>query len=617
MTSPDAILEQLAPLLAGQYTLERELGRGGMGVVYLAREARLERPVAIKVLPPHLGALPGVRERFLREARTAAQLSHPNIVPIYRAEEVGGFAYFTMAYIDGQNLAERVRDRGPLPPQEVVRILREAAWALAYAHARGVVHRDIKAANIMVERATGRAVVTDFGIARDQSASSLTQQGEVVGTVHYMSPEQANGQPLDGRSDLYSLGVAGFYALSGRLPFEGDNAAAVLVAVASRQAPSLASLTTTVPRPLVEVIDRCLAREPEARFMTGEALAEALALALERSATQLAAVTSADRVIAEDQAQAIWLRAAQLQAEAATRLQLRSQEGGLTGISPSLPTGGYRLKDVELAAAEVGIAPEFVALALAEQPGDRAPGRPVPAGGTREDRRITRLLGTEQRSFSVSRRIKASPKVTLEAMGRVVTARPYLLRLRDTVGGHPFSGGVLVFEVPNFMKGGLSGAGTLESYTPFTYRMYQLEAFQLNVTLHPVAAGGGGTEVTVYGDLRPGLRKNLVVDYWIAGSVAAGGAAVGGAVGFAALGLGALAALPALGGAAVLGGLSLMGYRLAYPFALRKALEEIEGMLTAIEANIRSAQVFGAAPPPEPPPPPRPDAGDGFIAMIG
>ncbi|MBK8005576.1 MAG: serine/threonine protein kinase [Gemmatimonadetes bacterium] len=604
MTSPDGIVEQLAPLLAGQYSLERELGRGGMGVVYLARETRLERPVAIKVLPPHLGALPGVRERFLREARTAAQLSHPNIVPIYRAEEVGGYAYFTMGYIDGQTLAERVRDRGPLPPQEVVRTLRESAWALAYAHARGVVHRDIKAANIMLERATGRAVVTDFGIARDQSASSLTQQGEVVGTVHYMSPEQANGQPLDGRSDLYSLGVAGFYALSGRLPFEGDNATAVLVAVASRQAPSLATVSSTVPRPLVEVIDRCLAREPEARFLTGEALADALALALERSATQLATVNSADRVVPEDQAQAIWLRAAQLQAEAASRLQLRSQEGGLIGLSQSLPTGGYRLKDVEQAAAEVGIAPEFVALALAEQPGDSAPGKAVVVGGTREDRRITRLLGTEKRSFSVSRLIKSSPKLTLEAIGRVFTARPYLLRLRDTVGGHPFSGGVLVFDVPNIMKGGLASAGTLESYTSFTYRMYQLELFQLNVTMRPVSgAGGTSTEVTIYGDLRPGLRKNLVANYWIAGALGASGAAIGGGVSLAALGLGALAALPALGGAALFGGLSLAGYRLLYPYALRKAEEELEGMMAAIESNIRSVQVFGAAPVPEPPPP--------------
>src|SRR5690606_3219825 len=258
--------------------------RGGMGVVYLARETRLDRPVAIKVLPPHLTGDATIRERFLREARTAAQLSHPHIVPIYRAEEANRCAYFVMAFIEGENLAERVRDRGPLPPVEVVRLLRESAWALAYAHLRGVVHRDIKAANIMIERGSGRAVLTDFGIARDSHASSLTQAGEVVGTVHYMSPEQANGLPLDGRSDLYSLGVAGFQALSGRLPFEGDNPAAVLLAVSSRTAPSLGAVAPQVPAPLVEVIDRCLRKEPDERYPTGEALAEALELALERSA---------------------------------------------------------------------------------------------------------------------------------------------------------------------------------------------------------------------------------------------------------------------------------------------------------------------------------------------
>jgi predicted Ser/Thr protein kinase len=619
MTEPDGIREQFAPLLDGHYTIERELGRGGMGVVYLARELRLERPVAIKVLPPHLAGLPGVRERFLREARTAAQLSHPNIVPIYRAEEAGGYAYFTMGYIEGETLAERVRDRGPLPPAEVVRVLREAAWALAYAHARGVVHRDIKAANIMIERGTGRAVVTDFGIARDQSATALTQQGEVVGTVYYMSPEQANGQPLDGRSDLYSLGVAGYYALSGRLPFEGDNPAAVLVAVATREAPSLAGVAPGLPRPLVEVIDRCLSCDPAYRYATGEALAEALASALERSAGQLTAANTGDRVIPESAAQAIWLRAAQLQAEAASRLERRSREGeGLTGLTQSLPTGGYRLRDVEAAAAEVGIAPEFVALALAEQPAAEGRLTSTPPSGSTGDRLATRLLGTEQRSFSVSRLIRASPKATLEAVGRVFPARPYLLTFRDTVGGHPFEGGVLVFEVVNCMRSGLSATGTMENYTSFTLRMYQIEVFQLNVTLRPVQTGKGtASELTVYGDLRPGLRKNLRADAWIAGVAAVGGGGAGAAIGLAGLGLGALGVLPALGGAALLGGASLLWYRWLYPYALRKALQELEGLLVAVEGNIRSSQLFGSAPPPPEPPKPRADMGDGFLPILG
>ena len=191
-----------------------------MGVVYLAREVSLDRSVAIKLLPPTLAAQPELRERFLREARTAAQLSQPNIVPIHTVDEVGPFVFFVMAFIDGETLGERVRAQGPLPAQEMARILREIASALAYAHGQGVIHRDLKPDNIILERATGRAVLTDFGIARRLETTGLTAGGELIGTPEYMSPEQATGGALDGRTDLYSLGVVGFYALSGRLPFE-------------------------------------------------------------------------------------------------------------------------------------------------------------------------------------------------------------------------------------------------------------------------------------------------------------------------------------------------------------------------------------------------------------
>ncbi len=259
-------LAPLQALLAGQYTLERELGRGGMGVVYLARDIRLDRPVAIKVLPRALAADPELRERFLREARTSAQLSHPNIVPIYRADEIDGVAFFTMGFVDGENLAERLRARGPLPPAEAVRVLREAAWALAYAHARGVVHRDVKPENIMIERGSNRAIVTDFGIAQNRLATPLTQGGMVLGSVHYMSPEQAAGDKLDGRSDLYSLGVVGFQILSGRLPFEADEAATVMAQQVTRPAPSLSSLAPNLPHGLVAVIDRCLSKSPDDRY---------------------------------------------------------------------------------------------------------------------------------------------------------------------------------------------------------------------------------------------------------------------------------------------------------------------------------------------------------------
>src|SRR6188768_290196 len=155
----DAVIDPLflsfQSAVAGRYSLERELGRGGMGVVYLAREVRLDRPVAIKLLPPELAAQERLRDRFLREARTAARLSHPYIVPIHAVDEAGDFVFYVMAYVDGETVAERVAARGPIAPHEVARILREVAWALAYAHAQGVVHRDVKPANILLERGTG------------------------------------------------------------------------------------------------------------------------------------------------------------------------------------------------------------------------------------------------------------------------------------------------------------------------------------------------------------------------------------------------------------------------------------------------------------------------------
>ncbi|MBX7118047.1 MAG: serine/threonine protein kinase, partial [Gemmatimonadaceae bacterium] len=313
----DPTLRDLPTALAGEFELEQELGRGGMGVVFRARDVRLDREVAIKVLPPERAADAETRTRFLREARTAGQLSHPHIVHIHRADERGAYAFFVMGLVDGETLAQRVRDRGPLPPADAVRHLREVAWALAYAHARGVVHRDVKPENIMIERGTNRALVTDFGIARIERASSLTSEGLVVGTAHYMSPEQVQGQAVDGRADLYSLGVVGYYLLSGRLPFEGDAASAVLVAHVTRPAPPLASVAPRVPRALATVIDRCLAKDPAQRFATGEDLAEALRRAMEGAITAKEPVVSGGhRLLNEDQAALVWRRAAQLQAEA-------------------------------------------------------------------------------------------------------------------------------------------------------------------------------------------------------------------------------------------------------------------------------------------------------------
>ena len=262
--------------LAGQYSLERELGRGGMGIVYLAREVELNRLIAMKVLPSHYAARADLRERFLREARMAAGLSHPHIVPIHRVGEVDGFVFFAMAYVQGETLGERLRTRGPLAPAAAVRMLREVAWALAYAHGRGIVHRDIKPDNILIEGETGRALVSDFGIARQADDAESTDPGKIMGTAQFMSPEQSTGEPLDGRSDLYSLGVVAYLALSGRLPFESATVPALMAKRVSEPAPSLAFAAPSAPGHVIAAIDRCLRIEPAERFANGEELAEAL-----------------------------------------------------------------------------------------------------------------------------------------------------------------------------------------------------------------------------------------------------------------------------------------------------------------------------------------------------
>jgi predicted Ser/Thr protein kinase len=275
MIAPAADLLALQNALAGEYVIERELGRGGMGIVYLARDVELERPVAIKVLPPEYAVRPELRERFLREARTAAKLSHPNIVPVHRADDVGGFVFFVMAYVDGETLGQRVRSRGPMAPAAAARALREVAWALAYAHARGVVHRDIKPDNILLERETGRALVTDFGIALRSDTAGLTEQGHVMGTAQFMSPEQAAGETLDGRSDLYSLGIVGYFALTADLPFDGPTVQSILAKHLTQPPPSLIG-RPGVPEPIAQAVDKCLAKTPTDRWNAGEALADAI-----------------------------------------------------------------------------------------------------------------------------------------------------------------------------------------------------------------------------------------------------------------------------------------------------------------------------------------------------
>jgi serine/threonine-protein kinase len=275
----------LEAAVRGRYVLERELGRGGMGVVFLARDVALDRLVAIKLLPPALSAAPERRERFLQEARTAARLAHPNIVPIHAVEQHGNLVFFAMGYIAGMTLAERVRTQGPLDPAATTRMVREVAWALEHAHQQGVIHRDIKPENILLERGTGRALVTDFGIARIAEGTPPTGAGRVQGTARYMSPEQAVGDAVDGRSDLYSLGVTAFFALTGRFPFDAADAQGLLLQRETMPALPIASLRSGLPPALAMAIDRCLAKEPAGRPASAADLADAVAVIGDQSAT--------------------------------------------------------------------------------------------------------------------------------------------------------------------------------------------------------------------------------------------------------------------------------------------------------------------------------------------
>ncbi|MDQ6870692.1 MAG: serine/threonine protein kinase [Gemmatimonadota bacterium] len=276
----DDLGTHVATVLSANYELESEIGRGGMGIVYCARDKRLKREIAVKVLPPELSFRADIRQRFLREAETAAQLNHPNIVPIYTVEERDNLVYFVMAYIKGDNLGQRLQQHGPMPPVEVRRILREVADALAYAHHRNVIHRDIKPDNIIIDEETGRAMVTDFGIARaltDSGDSRLTATGMAIGTPAYMSPEQSAGdQAIDGRSDLYSLGVVGYQMLCGQPPFVASNTPSMLVKHLSEKPIPVDERWPDLPPDLSRAVMMCLEKDPADRFPSAAAFAVAL-----------------------------------------------------------------------------------------------------------------------------------------------------------------------------------------------------------------------------------------------------------------------------------------------------------------------------------------------------
>src|SRR5689334_20533511 len=269
-TEIDLVREQLKD----EYEILEELGRGGMAIVFKAREKQLERDVAIKVLPFSLAFDKEFVERFQREARTSAKLEHPSIIPIYRVGKSGRVIYFVMKFLRGKPLSAVLSQRGALPPADIRRILTEVGRALGYAHKSNIVHRDIKPDNIMFDD-LGQAVVTDFGIAKAASGGKLTGTGMSIGTPHYMSPEQAKAQSLDGRSDIYSLGVVGYQCLTGSVPFDGEDSFSIGYKHIMEEIPT-PPIDSHDKRVLFEIIKKMMAKVPDQRFQNADELVAVL-----------------------------------------------------------------------------------------------------------------------------------------------------------------------------------------------------------------------------------------------------------------------------------------------------------------------------------------------------
>lgn len=280
MTAPeepnvDELAARLQDALGDGYKVERPLGAGGFAVVYLVRELSLKRSLAIKVLSPDLITSKTVLERFRREAETVAQLSHPNIVPLHFIGQKDDLLYLAMACIDGGSVADRLEKEGPLPIADASRIISEVASALAHAHKRGVIHRDIKPQNVLIDSDSGRALVTDFGIARTTD-SSLTATGMFVGTPTYLAPEQVTGEPSDHRADIYALGVMAYEILSGKPPFDGPTPTAILMKRLAGPPAPVDSIRKDTPHELERIVEACLASDPEQRFQSAGDIVAAL-----------------------------------------------------------------------------------------------------------------------------------------------------------------------------------------------------------------------------------------------------------------------------------------------------------------------------------------------------
>ncbi len=274
-------------IFAGRYRILGELGRGGMGIVYMAEDTKLSRTVALKFLPPELSRHPEAKERFIREARAAAVLDHPNICTVYEVEQSAGIAYISMAYVEGRSLREKIR-RQAFEVEPAVGIAIQVAEGLAEAHKKGIIHRDIKSANIMV-RDDGRAEIMDFGLAKVAGDAILTSEGKTMGTASYMSPEQARGERVDNRTDIWSLGVVLFEMLTGELPFRGESETSILYSIVHEEPRAIEKFKPSVPIELIKIVGRALKKDRNARYSTAAEMAEELRTFLERRKAEEAA----------------------------------------------------------------------------------------------------------------------------------------------------------------------------------------------------------------------------------------------------------------------------------------------------------------------------------------
>lgn len=541
MTTP--IESSLRDALSTQYEIDREIGRGGMGVVYLARDVRLDRPVAIKVLSPSLSDDAGLQERFLREARTAARLSHPNIVSVYSEGEADGRSFMVMQYVNGASVGDKLRDSGPITPVDGARWLRDVAVALGYAHSLGVIHRDIKPENILIDSARRKAMIADFGIARVNEASRLTATGEVLGSVHFMSPEQVVNAPMDGRSDLYSLGAVAFFAFSGRLPFPSDAVGAVMVAHVNTAPPPLADVAPNVPHELAAIVDRCLQKDPAKRYQTGEELASAV------DAATVAMSDPDSAIIGEADAAVLWKRASELQADAVRRGAISGDlPAGAVPLLPRRLAGeGYKLGDAKAAAVEAGISAKYVALALREiRDGNVV--EPLTSTITVRDKPHSIVIGAP---MQIEREVKIDGEVSPDEFGLLV----------DTI------------------QRSVGNVGQVTSLGSSLIWMAHREARKLHVTITP---RHGQTTIRIiegHGQLAGGLFGGVV------------GGVVGG-VGGPALALGATVLHSVPAGIGMFAGTVALAYGLArtiFVAVTNRHARQIDQLITMLKAQVEDS----------------------------